>query len=267
MIFPSENSRLKSSVENFISARRIPHAIMIEGEDSELNISLGLYIASSAVCDGDSIPCGVCHNCHLANAGSHPDITRVSALDGKKFLSVAQIRELRADAFVKAHQASHRVFIIEDAHRMNEQAQNALLKVLEEPPASVVFILLVPSKTMLLDTIVSRCVLLGTLTAQADNSTQLETANSFIDLLLSGSEYEMLKLLSPLEKSRADAEEFFSALALCIAQRIKSGTGHARVLDRLFDDTKYYLDLLATNINMPLLISVAVSRSKGLLDK
>ncbi len=267
MIFPSENSKLKASVKNFICTRRIPHAIMIEGENSELNLNLGLYIATSAVCDGDDVPCGMCHNCHLASAGSHPDITRVSALDGKKFLSVTQIRELRADAFVKAHQASHRVFIIEDAHRMNEQAQNALLKVLEEPPKNVIFLLLLPSKTMLLDTIVSRCVLLSTLAAQSDNNPQLEAANTFIDLLLSGSEYEMLKLLFPLEKSRSDTEAFFNALAICITQRIKSGTGHARVLDRLFDDTKYYLDLLTTNINLPLLISLAVSRSKGLLDK
>ena len=77
----------------------------------------------------------------------------------------------------------------------------------------------------------------------------------------------MLKLLTPLEKSRSDAETFFNTLAVCIARRLKCGTGHARVLDRLFDDTKYYLDLLATNVNMSLLISLAVSRSKGLLDK
>ena len=77
----------------------------------------------------------------------------------------------------------------------------------------------------------------------------------------------MLKLLTPLEKSRTDAEAFFKALSLCSAKRLKSGCTHARVLDALFDDTKNYLDLLATNINMPLLISLAVSRSKGLLDK
>ena len=267
MIFPVENKKIESSVKNFIKSKRIPHAIMIEGENDNANLELALYVASAAVCSGESAPCGVCKDCHLADVGSHPDITRVSALDGKKFLSVAQIRELRADAFVKAHQASHRVFIIEDAHRMNEQAQNALLKVLEEPPASVVFVLLVPSKTMLLDTIISRCVLLSLLAEKSNDNTHIESANKFIDLLLSGSEYEMLKLLTPLEKSRSDAEDFFNTLAVCVASKLKTGSSHARVLDRLFDDTKYYLDLLATNINMPLLISLAVSRSKGLLDR
>lgn len=261
-----QNSKVSSLVSGFITSSRIPHAIMIEGEANDCNIELALYIAQAAVCDSQNSPCGICKNCHQTSIGSHPDITRVSALDGKKFLSVAQIRDVRADAFVKAHSGAHRVFIIEDANRMNEQAQNALLKVLEEPPKNVVFILLVPSKTMLLDTIISRCVLLS-LSENSEDDTNVQTAEQFIDLLLSGSEYEMLKLLTPLEKSRTDAEAFFKALSLCTAKRLKGGCTHARVLDALFDDTKYYLDLLATNINMPLLISLAVSRSKGLLDK
>lgn len=269
MIFPlSDNLKVSASVKNFIKSRRIPHAILIEGENDSVNLELALYISTAAVCDSqESAPCGVCKECHLAEVGSHPDITRVEALDGKKFLTVSQIRNVRADAFIKAHSGTHRVFIIEDAHRMNEQAQNALLKVLEEPPQNVVFILLVPSKTMLLDTIISRCVLLSLLIKENDDNAFLETANKFIDLLFSGSEYEMLKLLTPLEKSRTDAEQFFNTLVICVSNRLKKGSGHARTLDKLFEDTKYYLDLLATNINMSLLISLVVSRSKGLLDK
>jgi hypothetical protein len=120
---------------------------------------------------------------------------------------------------------------------------------------------------MLLDTIISRCVLLSLNDSVSDDSQNVELAEKFIDLLISGSEYDMLKLLTPLEKSRTDAQAFFSTLAIRVAHRLKCGTSHARVLDRLFDDTKYYLDLLVTNINMSLLISLAVSRSKGLLDK
>lgn len=267
MIFPCNNARVKASVNGFVNTNRIPHAIMIEGEDLAANLELALYIAAATVCEGDNKPCDTCHNCHLAGVGSHPDIARITPLGGKKNVSVDQVRELRAEAFVKPHQSACRVFIIEDASRMNPQAQNALLKVLEEPPKSVVFILITPSKTMLLDTIVSRCVLLSLNDSVLSDNAQTELANAFLDLLLSGSEYEMLKLLTPLEKSRADAEAFFNALAACISRRLKCGTGHARTLDRLFDDTKYYLDLLATNVNMSLLISLAVSRSKGLLDK
>ena len=266
MIFPCENARIKYSVQNFIKSHRIPHAIMIEGENESSNLKLANFIACAAVCTSDSAPCGECRECHLANVGSHPDITYIESAEGKKILSVSQIRELRADAFVRAHSAAHRVFIIKDANRMNAQAQNALLKVLEEPPGNVVFILLTPSKTMLLDTIVSRCVLLS-LMETADDDSFTELADKFIDVLLLGSEYELLKLLTPLEKSRVDAEKFLNSLSLRVAARLKDGRGNARVLDSLFDDIKYYLDLLATNINMALLLSLITSRSKGLLNK
>lgn len=262
MIFPSENARIKTSVQSFIASGRIPHAIMIEGENSASNLKLAEYIACAAVCEESVKPCGTCRHCHLADVGSHPDIATITALEGKKNLSVDQIRELRAEAFVKPHSAEHRVFIIEDASKMNPQAQNALLKVLEEPPKNVIFILLVPSKTMLLDTIISRCVLLSLLSTKSDDNAHIDTANKFIDLLLSGSEYEMLALLTPLEKSRSEAEAFLKTLSLCVADRLKKGTGHARALDKLFNDIKYYLDLLATNINLSLLISLVVSRSK-----
>ena len=267
MIFTTKNHKVHTIIKGFVENKRIPHAIMIEGNNSSASLELAQYVATAAVCDNDNSPCGICSNCHLAKVGSHPDVSRITALEGKKFLSVAQIRELRADAFVKAHQAPHRVFIIEDAHRMNEQAQNALLKVLEEPPKNVIFILVVPSKTMLLDTIISRCVLLSLNDDTEKSSEYTALANDFIDLLLSGSEYQMLKLLSPLEKSRTDAETFFNELAICVANRIKDGSSHARVLDKLFDQTKYYLDLLTTNINLSLLTGLVVSQSKGLIDK
>ena len=266
MISWGKNQKVKSVVDGFITSRRIPHAIMIEGENNAANLELAQHVASAAVCNGDNAPCGSCQNCHLAQIGSHPDIAVINPLDGKKFLSVDQIRELRAEAFVKPHQAANRVFIIEDASRMNPQAQNALLKVLEEPPKNVVFILLVPSKTMLLDTIISRCVLLSLQDASNDNQ-YIETADKFIDTLLHGSEYELAKLLTPLEKSRIDMEKFLGALSVRVTARLKSSKLNSRILDSLFDDIKYYLDLLATNINMALLISLIASRSKGLLNK
>jgi len=266
MIFPNcENERLKVSIQNFIVTRRIPHAMIIEGENAAANAELALYIASAAVCGDNSSPCGKCRDCHLAKAGTHPDITRVSALEGKKFLSVAQIRDVRADAFVKAHSAQNRVFIIEDAHRMNEQAQNALLKVLEEPPKNVIFILLTTSRTLLLDTIISRCVMLSQTDTTGGDDALFEAANNFIDLLLSGNEYEMLKLLSGYEKNRVAAEEFLNALSLQCVKRIRKAGTYARALDSLYEDIKYYKELLKTNINMSLFTSVMVSRSKALL--
>ena len=308
MSFPLKgNENVKSAVVSAINARRLPHAIMIEGEDGLGKHTLANFLASAAVCEAGGLPCGSCHGCHLAKIGSHPDISFVSPEDGKKNISVAQIRTLRNEAFVKAHSASHRVFIIEQANRMNDQAQNALLKILEEPPHGVIFILITPSRTMMLETIISRCAVfslsapkredsilvlkeksnaqdeeivkaleavsnnigraLKILNKSADDKASA-TALEFLQAWFSGSEYDMLTLLRPLEKNRVLAEEFCKALQLEIARKLREisrNSIRAKALDTFFDDTKYYLELLKTNINLSLLFCAAVSRAKTLI--
>ncbi len=307
MIFPLKgNENVKSAVLNAIAAHRIPHAILIEGDEGLGKRTLARFIAKAAVCTENDKPCGVCRGCHLSDAGSHPDISITAPEAGKKNIAVSQIRELRAQAFVKPHSAEHRVFIIEQAQRMNEQAQNALLKVLEEPPAGVIFILITPSRTAMLDTIISRCTLLSLSAPAAQDAfdaveeatsasreeiasalktahnnvgkaimllqktaddAAADTAREFLRLLFSGSEYEMLKLFIPLEKNRLAAEEFIRALQLQCAEELKKSESivRARVLDTLYDQTKKYLELLKTNINLPLLFSTIVCKAKELL--
>lgn len=153
------NSKVKGAICGAIACGKIPHAIIIEGEKGLGKHTLAKYISAAAVCSGDNAPCLKCAQCHLADIDSHPDIATIAAPTGKKSIAVAQIRELIAEAYVKPHQAARRVFIIDGAHTMNEQSQNTLLKVLEEPPADIIFILIAETKATLLDTIISRCVL------------------------------------------------------------------------------------------------------------
>lgn len=260
------NSSIKSAVQNAISARRIPHAIMIEGDAGLGRHTLAKYIAASAVCGGEERPCGSCRDCHLSDVGSHPDISVIAPEEGKKQISVDQIRALRAEAFVKPHSAECRVFIIDGAERMNESAQNALLKVLEEPPQSVKFILITLSRTILLETIVSRCTVLslsapehslaegylrdttdyeealiadavrqtggnigaamGLLCGKADSAAKT-AAKQFIKLLFDGSAYGMLTVLKPLEKNRIGADEFFSELSLLIVAELRRSANNS----------------------------------------
>lgn len=245
------NERLKNAVESFIAADRIPHALLIEGEKGVGRHTLAEYITRAAVCRGANAPCDACDSCHLARVGSHPDIVITAPDSGRKNISVDQIRSLRQQAFVKAHIADKRVFVIDRADTMNEQAQNALLKVLEEPPAGVVFILIAASRTALLDTIISRCVTLtpsipertqaaeylagmGKGSAQdiekalgeaggrigralellenTDSDKAAASAAELLRLLQEGNEWEMLKLLAPFEKDRVGTDALFAAL-------------------------------------------------------
>lgn len=258
------NSTIKSAVCNAISARRIPHAIMIEGDVGLGRHTLARYIAKAAVCEGGERPCGECRGCRSSDNGTHPDISLIAPEDGKKQISVEQIRSLRAEAFVKAHSAECRVFIIDGAERMNANAQNALLKVLEEPPGGVMFILITLSRTILLETIVSRCTVLSLsapectvaeqylrettdydaakiaeavrhtggnigaaigLLCGREDSVAAAAAKSFIKLLFEGSAYNMLAVLHPLEKKRVAADEFFSELGALIVSELRRNTG------------------------------------------
>ena len=152
------NLRVCNMLNSMIENHRIPHAILIEGEEGLGKKTLANFIAKACLCKNEPTPCLNCKNCHLIDVGSHPDFQIVSP-DGS-MIKVDQIRELRTEAFLTPMAADGRVFIIDDAHTMNSQAQNALLKVLEEPPVGVTFILLAKSAALLLETIRSRAVCL-----------------------------------------------------------------------------------------------------------
>lgn len=216
------NVKIKQALTNAVGAGHIPHAVIIEGDTGTGRHTLAHYIAAAAVCEGENPPCGECKGCRLSATGNHPDIGFTSPEDGKKNISVAQIRALRSEAFVKPHMSSKRVFVIDGADTMNEQSQNALLKVLEEPPESVIFVLVAQTKAALLETVISRCV---TLTLNAPEYSEAKeyllkntdfSADS-IDVALAAAQNNIgqaLKALSGEEESptAAAAEEFLRCL-------------------------------------------------------
>lgn len=161
MIFPlTGNNKIRQSLENVLKEHRLPHAVLIDGDEGTGKHTLADYISVSAVCSGEEIPCGECKNCRLAMANNHPDIIRISPLKSKKSISVEQIRELISDAYIKPHTSAKKVYIIDPANALTEQCQNTLLKILEEPPARAMFILIAESKAAFLETVISRCTVL-----------------------------------------------------------------------------------------------------------
>ncbi|MBO4415897.1 MAG: DNA polymerase III subunit [Lachnospiraceae bacterium] len=109
--------------------------------------------------DDDGRPCGQCSACMQTGSGNHPDIIYVT--HEKKNITVGDIRtQLVKDIAVKPYSGQFKIYIIEDADKMNEEAQNALLKTLEEPPEYAVILLLARNTGAFLQTILSRCVML-----------------------------------------------------------------------------------------------------------
>ena len=156
------NEQAKALLSAAIDSGRLPHAILIEGPAGSGKRMLAQLIAKAAVCTDPDKPCGACAQCMKAHTG-HADISVLQGDGSAKSLSVATIRELREQAAVVPNEAAHKVAIIADADCMNVQAQNALLKILEEPPSYMVFILTAKSRTAFLPTVQSRCVCVSVL--------------------------------------------------------------------------------------------------------
>lgn len=151
------------SNRNTIDGLKVSHAYIIASPNVEIREKKALELAMAFVCaKGKDTACMKCKQCKTALAGTHPDITEIKrAVDDKgkqkKEILVDQIRALSADAIVRPSQAEKKVYIISDAGYMNVQAQNAALKLFEEPPVFDVFILCADSAEELLPTVRSRC--------------------------------------------------------------------------------------------------------------
>ncbi|HHV50963.1 MAG TPA: ATP-binding protein [Clostridiales bacterium] len=155
------NQDTKNLLSSFVDRGRIPHAILIEGPQGSGRRTLAKIIAQAAVCSsGDEKPCGVCSHCRKALSGNHPDIILAGGDGSSRSFHIDAVRQLRESAYILPNEAEHKVFILAGAEGMTEQAQNALLKILEEPPKHLIFILTCESRSQLLPTIQSRTVCL-----------------------------------------------------------------------------------------------------------
>ncbi len=151
---------VKAHLTSALSEKKISHAYIFAGEDGSGKMMLAERFAAALQCDGEGTdPCGACLNCMQSEAHSHPDIIYVT--HEKKNITVDDIRlQLVNDIRVKPYSGRYKIYIVDDAEEMNEAAQNALLKTLEEPPEYAVIMLLAENTGRFLQTILSRCVIL-----------------------------------------------------------------------------------------------------------
>ena len=148
-------------LQNAIASHKVSHAYILHGEEGMGKKLLASTFAKTLQCEeGGIISCNRCKSCMQVASGNHPDILRVT--HEKYSIGVEDIRlQLNADIQVKPYSSPYKIYIIEDADKLTEQAQNALLKTIEEPPEYAITILLVSNISVILPTILSRCVLLN----------------------------------------------------------------------------------------------------------
>ncbi|MEG2015548.1 MAG: hypothetical protein RR069_00400 [Oscillospiraceae bacterium] len=201
------NAELLNNLSVLLESGRIPHAIILDGGTEQQRQILAKKLAGAIICTGkeNEKPCGKCVACKKAIADSHPDIITVEAEEKKKTISIEIIRKMRDDAYVLPNEANKKIYIIKQAQTMQPYAQNALLKVLEEPPKYASFILLCEYHTELLPTVLSRCVVFNIEESAQNESTEqgkeTELAQKISAALAEKSEFDLLMLTAEFEKN------------------------------------------------------------------
>lgn len=154
--------QLKEHLQNAIAMNKVSHAYIINGERSSGKEFVAKVFAAALQCEkGGTEPCGECHSCIQAKSGSQPDIIFV-AHDKPNTIGVEDIRtRINSDIGIKPYSSPRKIYIMNEGEKMTVQAQNALLKTLEEPPEYAVILILTTNVEALLPTILSRCVVLN----------------------------------------------------------------------------------------------------------
>lgn len=153
------HEQIKEHFRNAVQMGKVSHAYILSGEAGMGRKSLANAFALNLLCEkGLTDPCMQCHACKQVLSGSHPDLIYVTH-EKPASIGVDDIREqINNTIMVRPYSSYHKIYIVDEAEKMTVQAQNALLKTIEEPPAYAVILLLTTNPDAFLPTILSRCV-------------------------------------------------------------------------------------------------------------
>ena len=225
------NDRAKEQLNALDVSGHMPHALILEGPQDSGKEEFARKIAQWAVCTSqEQRPCGVCPACRKFLSGGHPDIFTAQGGSGSRSFHVDAVRAIRSDAYVLPNEAERKVYLLLGADTMTEQAQNALLKVLEEPPQRVLFVLTCVSASSLLPTVRSRAqiISLGHAEEKQEESPFSQLAEEIACAVSATREYELLSLTGQLVKDKGHMRETLKQLQLILRDAcVKASGGNA----------------------------------------
>ena len=199
------SAQFRNSITTTLRSSTLSHALILEGSDSASRLQAAKEIAMAVLCEGDEKPCGSCSKCKKVEGGIHPDVHLLEKDEKSNMIKVDPIRELKKKASVLPNDGQKSVFIIDSAELMNTQAQNALLKIFEEPASHLLFILCCGAKSSLLDTIISRATAysLGEEILHGEKNEKARTlAAELAFCIAQEDELSFLKRIAPLQKDK-----------------------------------------------------------------
>ena len=174
----------KNLLINAVQTGNHSHAYIFSGEKGSGKMMLAEAFSAMLQCENPTDDaCGECHSCKQALNHNNPDIIYVTKEDGKSNISVDVVRErIINDVDIKPYSSKYKIYIVDEAETMNNYAQNAILKTIEEPPEYAVIILLTTNHNAFLQTILSRCVVIQMKTIDTESIARvLQTKYETVD--------------------------------------------------------------------------------------
>ena len=302
VIFPQliGNSRIKNILGGDIARGTMGHAYILVGPAGSGKHTAALSIASALACEyrkggKNPLPCGKCLACRKIAEGVSPDVSFIRRAEDRATLGVSIIRELREDLYIAPNENEKKVYIIEEADRMTDEAQNALLLSLESPPPYVVFLLLTQNVDSLLETIRSRAPVLKMQTFGADEIYEIlvkdprfaaatNTDRDYFARAVAAADGAIGRAVQILDKKSEEGAEYLSARedALRTVSLLFFPVYHDAVdllnsLPKAREDVLSLLrlslmalrDLAAVkkNASVPLMLYVSAEECRGISDK
>ncbi len=236
-----------SALDSLFADGRFPHAVLIDGAGELQREQLSRLAAKMIVCaNQERTPCGACENCRKADENIHPDIILVKKPDDKKSFVKADVKKMVADAFLTPNDSAKKVYIISEIHNMNEECQNLLLKILEEPPVYTTFVLTTQSANAVIGTVLSRVVRLrlGKVEDAEYSEKAVEVVKALSKAVSTSYEYEKIKATAPIDGNKGLTAEVLALFVAVLRDAIAVKSGGKALLTDFRNETE---DLSAKN--------------------
>ena len=271
------NESLKRQLEGPVE---LPQACIIAGPAGSGRHTLARILAQALVCERSELeerPCGLCRHCRKAAEGIHPDVIWVDQFTGPEDkgaeVKIAAARALRQDAYIRPNEAARKVYLID--RPLNGNAQNALLKLLEDGPDYAAFLILTDNAASLLETVRSRCLLFQTTPSEEnalEDAAQIQWAARWTKALCSGSDGELalMEWTAAVQTEKVDREtleQVYQELIQLLVQALTPAAGEhpltAALTKALSRDKLAKLARLAEEARNRCQFNVSVGHSAG----